>query len=76
MSESEELKKIAARNLATIVARNRLKKAAPELLELVKRSAHLFAESAEANEPRVAAHRDHLVAAIKALDPEYCGRPI
>ena len=47
--------------------------AAPDMLDLIKRSAHLLAESAEATDRRVLAHRNHLVALIKELDPEYYG---
>jgi hypothetical protein len=52
----------------------RLIAAAPEMLDLIKRSTTLLAETTEANEPRVAVHRDHLIALIKKLDPEYYGK--
>lgn len=44
------------------------------LLDLVKRSAHLLAESSEANQPGVKVHRSKLVDAIKAADPAYYGQ--
>lgn len=59
--------------LKAIAKHNRIKAAAPEMLDLIKRSTTLLAESTEANEPRVVVHRDHLIALIKKLDPEYFG---
>lgn len=44
-----------------------------ELLALVKRSASLLAESHEALEPRVVAHRRNLCDAIASADPKYFG---
>lgn len=44
-----------------------------ELLALAKRSAFLLAESHDANEPRVIAHRRSLCDAIASADPKFYG---